>query len=138
MVVFEAPVGGIWVTRDGGASWKALSDKNTSLSISSLAFDPTDTTRQKLIAGIGVTSNGEIAGRGGGQLTGILYSSNNGTSWTELAGSGSTLVDQNIVAVAARGTTLLAASNSGTGRRMSRSNRRGRACDPMVSTSAKP
>ena len=114
-IFIGAPNGGIWVTRDGGASWKALSDKNTSLSISSLAFDPTDTTRQKLIAGIGATSNGHIAGRDGGQLTGILYSSNNGTSWTELAGSGSTLVDQNIVAVAARGTTLLAASNSGTG-----------------------
>jgi len=124
-IFIGAPNGGIWVTRDGGASWKPLSDKNTSLSISSLAFDPTDTTRQKLIAGIGVTSNGNIAGQSGGKLTGILYSSNNGGSWTELAGTGNTLVDQNIVAVAARGTTLLAASNSDTGGGLYRSSNSG-------------
>jgi len=34
--------GGIWVTRNGGASWTPLSDKQRSLSIASLAFDPTD------------------------------------------------------------------------------------------------
>src|SRR5262245_30725480 len=53
------PGGGIWKTIDGGTTWKALTDKQATLSISSLAFDPTDPTR--LIAGTGLTSNGSVA-----------------------------------------------------------------------------
>src|SRR5688572_8921443 len=59
--------GGIWVTRNGGASWTPLSDKQRSLSIASLAFDPTDTSRGTLIAGVGITSNGLV---GGGNVEG--------------------------------------------------------------------
>ena len=58
--------GGIWVTRNGGASWTPLSDKQRSLSIASLAFDPTDPSRGTLIAGVGLTSNGLT---GGGNVT---------------------------------------------------------------------
>lgn len=104
--------GGVWVTRNGGASWTPLSDKQRSLSIASLAFDPTDATRQTLVAGIGITSNGvvgsdNVADRGG-QRIGLLYSSNGGTSWSELGGA--TLSGKSIVGVAARGGTLLAAA----------------------------
>ena len=104
------PNGGIWVTRNGGSSWTPLTDNKVSLSISSVAFDPTN--NQNLIAGIGQTSNGRIGNSMGGQLTGILYSSNGGTSWADLAGSGNTLDGKNIVSVAARGGSLLAAANN--------------------------
>jgi hypothetical protein len=60
--------GGIWVTTDGGKSWKPLTDNQASLSIASLSLDPTDPTGKTLIAGIGITSNGlwgpGVAGRG--------------------------------------------------------------------------
>src|SRR5436305_14095205 len=36
------PNGGIWETTNGGATWTALTDKQATLSIASLAFDPTD------------------------------------------------------------------------------------------------
>ena len=105
--------GGIWVTRNGGASWTPLSDKQRSLSIASLAFDPTDASRGTLIAGVGITSNGLVGGVGnvegrGGQRIGVLYSSNGGASWNELGGA--TLANKSIVGVAARGSTLLAAA----------------------------
>lgn len=104
--------GGVWVTRNGGASWTPLSDKQRSLSIASLAFDPTDATRRTLVAGVGITSNGlvgsdNVADRGG-QRIGLLYSSNGGSSWSELGGA--TLSGKSIVGVAARGGTLLAAA----------------------------
>ena len=104
--------GGIWVTRNGGASWTPLSDKQRSLSIASLAFDPTDASRGTLIAGIGITSNGLIGGGNvegrGGERIGVLYSTNGGTSWNELGGTA--LANKSIVGVAARGSTLLAAA----------------------------
>lgn len=104
--------GGVWVTRDGGGNWTPLSDKQRSLSIASLAFDPTDATRRTLVAGVGLTSNGavgipEVANRGGERI-GLLYSNNGGTSWNELGGA--TLSGKSIVGVAARGGTLLAAA----------------------------
>jgi hypothetical protein len=36
------PNGGIWETTNAGASWTALTDHQATLSIASLAFDPTD------------------------------------------------------------------------------------------------
>lgn len=104
--------GGVWRTTDGGATWIPLSDRERSLSIASLAFDPTDATRQKIYAGIGITSNGSVGSNRGGQEIGILYSSNGGTSWTELAGTAPTnLLGNSIVSVAARGQLLLAAAS---------------------------
>ena len=40
-----------------------------------------------------------------------MYSNNGGANWTDLAGSGGTLSQKNIVSVAARGGNLLAAAN---------------------------
>src|SRR5260221_7360245 len=65
------PNGGIWVTSNGGASWKPLTDNQASLSIGSLSLDPTDASGKTIIAGIGVTDNREYSqfnfnrGRGG-------------------------------------------------------------------------
>ena len=103
--------GGVWVTRNGGASWTPLSDNQRSLSIASLTVDPTNPN--VLIAGTGITSNGFIGGSGdvasrGGPRIGILYSTTSGSSWSELGGA--TLAGKSIVGVAARGSTILAAA----------------------------
>src|SRR5215831_19408103 len=63
------PGGGIWRTTTGGTTWTPLTDKQASLSISSLAFDPTDPNRNTLIAGTGLTANG-TAGVGPSHFTG--------------------------------------------------------------------
>ncbi len=112
-----APNGGVWVTHDGGATWTPLTDHQASLSIASLSLDPTDSTDQTLIAGVGLTSNGTLGSYGtnqdfflgdGGQRTGILYSTNGGSAWTALGGA--TLAGHSIVGVAARGSIMLAAA----------------------------
>lgn len=107
VIYVGTPNGGIWVSRDAGTHWQALSDRQTSLSISSLAFDPLDASGQKLIAGIGVTSSTHK----GGQLSGLLYSSNGGQQWQELG----YLAGKNITGVAARGTNLLAGADGASG-----------------------
>jgi len=79
--------GGIWKTTNGGMNWTPLTDQLASLSIASLAIDPTDRTHQTLIAGAGLTSNGAFdafalgpfEGRGG-LRNGLLYSRNSGVT----------------------------------------------------------
>lgn len=107
--------GGIWRTTDGGASWKALTDNQASLSIASLALDPTDPTGKTLIAGVGITSNGgwnnfntgNEFGRGGAR-TGLLYSTDGGNTWS--ARGAASLTGQSVIGVAAAGSTILAAT----------------------------
>ncbi|HEX9329563.1 MAG TPA: hypothetical protein VF915_23750, partial [Reyranella sp.] len=94
--------GGVWATRTGGATWTPLSDNQRSLSIASLATDPTNSN--VLVAGTGVTSSSGL----GGQKIGLLYSSNGGASWNELSQG---LPGTSIVGVAARGSTILAAAS---------------------------
>jgi outer membrane autotransporter protein len=103
------PGGGIWKTMNGGTTWTPLTDKQASLSISSLAFDPTDPNR--LIAGTGLTANGSVCPSGcftgsGGLQNGLLYSQDGGNTWTSLGAA--TLANQSVVGVAARGNVLLA------------------------------
>jgi autotransporter-associated beta strand protein len=111
--------GGVFVTNDGGNTWKALTDKQASLSIASLGLDPTDPTGKTIVAGVGITSNGAwglgFEGRGG-QQTGLLYTTNGGASWSALGNKAttlpgqSTLEGQSVIGVAARGSTILAAT----------------------------
>jgi hypothetical protein len=106
--------GGIWSTINGGVTWTPLTDKQATLSIASLAFDPTDPNRNTLIAGTGLTANGTAGSRvqpsfftgSGGLRNGLLYSNNGGSSWTSLGAA--TLGGQTVDAVAARGNVLLA------------------------------
>jgi hypothetical protein len=106
--------GGIWRTTDGGATWKALTDRQASPSIASLALDPTDPTGKTLIAGIGITSNGGwsyvggVSSRGGAR-TGVLYSTDGGETWSA-RGGGPYLTGQSVIGVAAVGDTILAAT----------------------------
>lgn len=106
--------GGVWVTNNGGTTWTPLTDKQASLSVGSLALDPTDKSGKTIIAGIGVTSGGDwdqfntlFRGRGG-QQTGLLYTTNGGASWSALGGAA--LQGQSVIGTAARGNTILAAT----------------------------
>jgi autotransporter-associated beta strand protein len=109
-----SPNGGVWVTNNAGVSWTPLTDKQSSLSIASLALDPTDPTGKTIIAGIGTTDNGDYSqfnltqGRSGGALTGLLYTTNGGATWSNLGGT--TLAGQSVIGVEARGNTILAAT----------------------------
>src|ERR1051326_7851109 len=99
--------GGIWRTTnatDASPHWTALTDALSSLSIGALAFDPTDGTRQTLIAGVGRFSS---LGGTGGMRTGMLRSTTGGDMWTEINGGG-TLTGKNITGIAARGSTIAA------------------------------
>jgi autotransporter-associated beta strand protein len=106
------PNGGIWRTTDGGVTWTPLTDKQASLSIASLALDPTDPNRNTLIAGTGLVSNGSTCfgtcfytGSGGLQ-NGLLYSQDGGNTWKSIGAA--TLGGQTVDAVAARGNTIVA------------------------------
>lgn len=110
-VVYVGTVnGGIWKTSNATAAsptWKHLTDDVSSLSIGALAFDPTDTDtdpdKQSLIAGVGRWSS---LNREGGKLSGLLLSSDGGTTWTEADGGG-LLVGKDISGIAERGSVIL-------------------------------
>lgn len=103
--------GGIWRTDNATAAqpvWTAQTEFMPSQSIASLAFDTLDGSHQTLIAGIGRLSN--FAQRGDDEI-GVYYTTNGGSSWSNLGGL--TLVGKKIVGVAARGPILMAAATSG-------------------------
>lgn len=105
--------GGIWRTTNAtnaAPTWTRLTDALPSLSIGALEFDPTDASRQTLVAGSARTSS--LGGRGGAQI-GLLRTTDGGNSWTVLAGTGVTLAGRQVIGVAARGATLVAATNGG-------------------------
>ena len=73
--------GGVWKTTNRGVAWSPKSDYQNSLAIGALAIDPNN--NQRIFAGTG--QYGAAVGTFYGN--GILYSSNGGDSWTELATS---------------------------------------------------
>src|SRR5262249_62022959 len=86
--------GGVFVTQDGGATWKALTDKQSSLSIASLGLDPTDPSGRTIIAGMGITANGAwgssahfLEGRGGPRNR-LLYSTDGRSSRGQIGTGG--------------------------------------------------
>lgn len=111
VIYLGAVNGGIWKTENARAAtpvWVAQTEDLPSQSIASLVFDPTDASRQTLIAGIGRLSN---FGQRGDDEIGVYRTSNGGATWS-LHG-GATLLGQKIIAVSARGAVLMAASSGG-------------------------
>ena len=102
--------GGVWETSDITANpvaWTPLTDQFPALEISALQFDPTDATNQTLVAGIGNISN-DFTNLG--PMTGLLKSTNDGGSWTQLGNSrlaAGGLQGEVVSAVLPRGNTIL-------------------------------
>ncbi len=113
-IFIGSPNGGVWVSNNAGASWMPLTDNQSSLSIASLTLDPTDPTGKTIVAGIGLTSNGEwaqfnLGTQGiGGARTGLLYTTNGGATWSDI--DSSLFANQSVTAADARGNTLLVAT----------------------------
>jgi len=104
--------GGIWSSvnaTSASPTWSRLTDALGSLSIGALEIDPTDRRTQTLVAGIARTSS--LSSLGGAQI-GMLRSTDAGATWTALSG-GATLLNRQVVGVAARADILLAATDQG-------------------------
>lgn len=71
-----AAFGGIWKSTDGGATWKAKSDFETSLSSGSLTIDPSNPDILYYGTGEATYSGASYLGRG------LLKSTNGGDTWT--------------------------------------------------------
>jgi hypothetical protein len=65
--------GGVWVAHDGGTSWTPLTDKEASISIASLALDPTNS--KNLLAGTGScsTARGRLGSRAARSCDGYAW-----------------------------------------------------------------
>ncbi len=101
--------GGIWRTTTATAlvpQWEPLTDDQPSMSIGAIRFDPTDMTRQTLVASFARTSAFNTEG---GSRSGALRTTDGGDTWSLLSG----LAGRNLVAIEASGDVLLAASDGG-------------------------
>ncbi|MDA9942551.1 hypothetical protein N9C62_08090 [Luminiphilus sp.] len=102
--------GGVWKTTNASAekpTWTPLTDTASSLSIGALAFD-TSAAYTTLWAGIGRNSSLSSLG---GVRSGLMKSTDAGTSWTSVTG-GSTLVGKNISGLVAHGDTIVVSVNT--------------------------
>src|SRR3954468_20156342 len=112
IIYIGAVNGGIWKTSNGMAPtpiWDFQTDTQKSLSIGALAFDPTDTTNRTLVAGTGCFSS--FGSCGGDARSGLLRTTDEGTSWTAIDG-GAALIGLNISGVAPRGRIVVISVNA--------------------------
>lgn len=81
-IMYAAAVsGGVWKSTDSGATWAPLNDLMGNLAVNSLAMDPGNSA--VLYAGTGEGFYNADSVRG----SGIFKTTNNGTSWAQLAGT---------------------------------------------------
>jgi len=102
--------GGIWKTTnamDASPHWAQLVNDPKFLSIGALELDPTDASHKTLVAGAGKFSSYRV----GGDLGGLLRTSDGGTHWTMIDGKGG-LRNLNVTGLAPRGDTIIVATNS--------------------------
>ncbi|MEM7456698.1 MAG: hypothetical protein AAF456_20305, partial [Planctomycetota bacterium] len=108
--------GGVWKSTDFTSvnpTYTPMTDQFPGLSIGALEYDPTDASFNTLIAGVGRFSS---IGQRGGPQTGLLATTDDGASWSQLGVAD--LTGTNISGVAPRGNTILVSANSfggGTG-----------------------
>ncbi len=101
--------GGVWKTSNAtnaSPTWTPLTDTQASLNIGALEFDMTDGTFQTLVAGSARLSS---FGAVGGSRIGVLRTTDGGNNWAVLGGS---FANENLLSVAARGSIVMAASDS--------------------------
>lgn len=101
--------GGIWRTSNATAlspNWTRLTDGLGSMSLGAIEFDPTDAGRQTLVAGSARVSS--LASIGGARI-GLLRTTDGGNTWTVF----SALAGRDIFGLAARGATLVVATDTG-------------------------
>ncbi len=100
--------GGIWKTTNATATspfWTPQTDFLESLSISAMAFDPSDGTSNTLVAATGrFTSFAGIAGASGR----VYRTTDGGLNWSNPGSAG--LAGENISGIAARGNTIVVTS----------------------------
>lgn len=104
--------GGIWRSRDAGASWQPLTDLLASLSVSTVILDPVarEGRERALYAGTGEG----FFGRRGVQGVGVFVSRDLGDSWEHLPATGGLEFGYvNRLAFTADGGALLAATHAG-------------------------
>ena len=76
-----AAQGGVWETRDAGATWSPMTDAQASLAMGAIAFAPSDPRTIYAGSGEAVFSADAYAGRG------LLKSTDGGVTWALLAAS---------------------------------------------------
>ncbi|MCA9926800.1 MAG: hypothetical protein KC421_30745, partial [Anaerolineales bacterium] len=113
LVYLGAANGGVWKTTnatDPNPTWTPLTDhlQSQSIGLDALDLDPLDITDQTLLVGTGRFSG--YANRGDDQV-GIYYTTDGGASWT--VSTDPQLSAKRITGVAARGNTMLVASEGG-------------------------
>ncbi len=104
--------GGVWRTDKLSTEhpeWHVQTDGQPSQSIGALTLDPTDRHFDTLVAGPGNYS----AYGDGGDLAGLLRTTDGGFTWSKLTGNG-VMVGKSISGLAARGRIIVAAVNFGT------------------------
>jgi photosystem II stability/assembly factor-like uncharacterized protein len=99
--------GGVWRTEnatDKHPSWRPLLGDATPLSIGALEFDPTDPLHKTLVAGFGHYSS--YSSCDGGDLAGILRTTDGGTNWIR-SNLPASIGQANVSSIAARGSRIL-------------------------------
>jgi hypothetical protein len=79
-----AVAGGIWKSTNGGSSWAVVNDFLPNLAITTIVYDPTNTSIMYASTGEGFYNHDALPGAG------IFKSTNGGTTWSQLASTNNT------------------------------------------------